>query len=114
MKRLAMAALVGLGGVMVQPALAQQPQSTGTSDAEIKALMAQLEALKASYAKEVRRLRELDMQVQAIQARVSGKLAPATEAPAAVAQSRSRPRAMPVPHRKQSRPRRRHFAAWMM
>src|SRR5690606_18028820 len=91
MKRLAMAALVGLGGVMVQPALAQQPQSTGTSDAEIKALMAQLEALKASYAKEVRRLRELDMQVQAIQARVSGKLAPATEAPDAVAQTPPQP-----------------------
>ena len=36
-----------------------------------RALVAQLEALKASYAQEVRRLRELDMQVQAIQARVS-------------------------------------------
>lgn len=72
MKRLAMAALVGLG-VVAQAATAQEAHTTTANEADIKALTAQLEALKASYAQEVRRLRELDMQVQAIQARVSGK-----------------------------------------
>ncbi len=74
MNRLAMAALVGLA--VVSPAVAAQDAAGGTpSDEDVKALVAQLEALKASYAQEVRRLRELDMQVQAIQARVSGKTA---------------------------------------
>jgi multidrug resistance efflux pump len=43
--------------------------------ADVQALANQLEQLKASYAQEVRRLRELDMQVQAMQARLSGKVA---------------------------------------
>lgn len=81
MKRLAMAALVGLA--VVSPVVAAQEAAGGNSENEedIRALAAQLEALKASYAQEVRRLRELDMQVQAIQARVSGRAAQALPAP---------------------------------
>ncbi len=81
MKRLAMAALVGLA--VASPRVAAQEATGGTSENEedIKALVAQLEALKASYAQEVRRLRELDMQVQAIQARVSGRAAQPLPAP---------------------------------
>ena len=74
MKRLAMAALVSL--TVASPRVMAQEATTGNKDAEdVRALVAQLEALKASYAQEVRRLRELDMQVQAIQARVTGKTA---------------------------------------
>lgn len=82
MKQLAMAALVGMA--MVTSNVAAQESHSESNDADIKALMAQLEALKASYAQEVRRLRELDMQVQAMQSRVSGKAAtalPAAPAP---------------------------------
>lgn len=71
MKRLAMAALVGLA--MVSSEVAAQEPPGGSDEADMKALMAQLEALKASYAQEVRRLRELDMQVQAMQSRLAGK-----------------------------------------
>jgi len=80
MKVLAMAALVGLS-LGSSKVLAQQQAAGGTSEAERKALMAQLEALKASYAQEVRRLRELDMQVQAMQARISGRAAAAAPPP---------------------------------
>ena len=81
MKRLAMAALVSL--TVASPRVMAQEATTGSKDAEdVRALVAQLEALKASYAQEVRRLRELDMQVQAIQARVSGKTAQALPPPA--------------------------------
>lgn len=100
MKRLAMAALVSL--TVASPKVLAQEATTGSTDeADVRALVAQLEALKASYAQEVRRLRELDMQVQAIQARVSGKTAqlpvaqpPTTEvasAPAAPAAAASTP-----------------------
>lgn len=87
MKRLAMAALVSL--TVASPRVMAQEATAGNNDAEdVLALVAQLEALKASYAQEVRRLRELDMQVQAIQARVSGKTAqvlPSPQQPAAEA-----------------------------
>lgn len=89
MNRLAMAALVSLA--VVSPSVAaQEAKASNSSDEEdVRALVAQLEALKASYAQEVRRLRELDMQVQAIQARVGGKtaqaMAPATVPPQAAA-----------------------------
>jgi hypothetical protein len=72
MNRLAMAALVSFA--VVSPKVQAQAQDISSDQAEIKELTAQLEALKASYAREVRRLRELDMQVQAVQARVSGKV----------------------------------------
>ncbi|MGV8959318.1 MAG: hypothetical protein ACOH1V_02895 [Stenotrophomonas sp.] len=71
MKRLAMAALVSLA--MISSKVAAQEPAKSSDEADMKALMAQLEALKASYAQEVRRLRELDMQVQAMQSRVGGK-----------------------------------------
>lgn len=40
---------------------------------EVQRLMQELTALKAGYAEEVRRLRELDMRMQALQARISGR-----------------------------------------
>lgn len=51
---------------------------------EVARMMQELSALKAAYSQEVRRLRELDMQMQALQARISGR-APATPAPPAQA-----------------------------
>ncbi|WP_240151783.1 MULTISPECIES: hypothetical protein [Oleiagrimonas] len=41
--------------------------------AEVRTLMAQLQALKAGYADQVRRLRDLDAQVQALEARLAGR-----------------------------------------
>lgn len=69
-------------GVAWSSAFAQEapPAAPGTQ-AEIRTLMAQLEALKASYAMEVRKLRDLDAQVQALQGRLAGKPAP-VQAPA--------------------------------
>lgn len=75
---LALAALVHIGSVATAHA-----QPTSAEQADVQALMAQLESLKANYAQEVRRLRELDMQVQAMQARLSGKAPVATAGPAA-------------------------------
>ncbi len=51
--------------------------------ADVQALANQLAQLKANYAQEVRRLRELDMQVQAMQARLAGRAGPDAVAPAA-------------------------------
>lgn len=80
-----------MAGVAPLVALAQQAPSAqaGTEStvnaqdqADVRVLLAELEALKGSYAQEVRRLRELDMRVQALQARVDGKTLPAqTPAP---------------------------------
>ena len=89
MNRLAMAALVSLAVVSPSVAAQEAKASNSNDEEDVRALVAQLEALKASYAQEVRRLRELDMQVQAIQARVGGKtaqtIAPATVPPQAAA-----------------------------
>ncbi|WP_411851679.1 hypothetical protein ACLB90_03775 [Stenotrophomonas sp. LGBM10] len=74
-------ALAALALMAAAGAHAQQP--AGNDEADVKALMAQLETLKANYAQEVRRLRELDMQVQAMQARLTGKTAPVAAAGAA-------------------------------
>ena len=82
MKQLAMAALVGLA--VCSSKVAAQSQAAD-DEAGVRALMAQLETLKAGYAQEVRRLRELDMQVQAMQARINGKTAAAPATPAAPA-----------------------------
>lgn len=76
MKRLAMAALVNLA-MACPPLAAQEAAGNGDDEEQVAALVAQLEVLKAGYAQEVRRLRELDMQVQALQARISGKMAQA-------------------------------------
>ena len=64
---LALAALAGT-------AFAAPPAAEDGAD--VQALANQLEQLKSNYAQEVRRLRELDMQVQAMQARLSGKVGP--------------------------------------
>lgn len=51
------------------------------NQSDVNALANELEALKGAYAQEIRRLRVLDMQVQALQARIEGKTMPA-QAPA--------------------------------
>ena len=71
------------GGVLAQQSpTGAQPVSPGTDGdidpAEVRALLGQLESLKQSYAQEVRRLRELDMQVQALQAKLEGRSMPAS------------------------------------
>lgn len=106
---LALAALAGT-------ALAVPP--TPDDGADVQALANQLEQLKANYAQEVRRLRELDMQVQAMQARLGGGLAqPRPHLPRHW--RRRRPprfhraaRATPVPLPRPSRPGRSRGAAW--
>jgi hypothetical protein len=71
------------------PAPAPAPQSsaaapvTAQDAADVQQLLSELETLKASYAQEVRRLRELDMQVQAMQARLAGKTAGLSTGPLA-------------------------------
>ncbi|MFC5436359.1 hypothetical protein ACFPME_07305 [Rhodanobacter umsongensis] len=65
------------------PKASAQDAPVGAKDQQqINALVEQLQTLKSSYAQEVRRLRELDMQVQALQARLAGKAAPNTALPA--------------------------------
>ena len=73
-----------VGAAHAQAAAGPQAQSQQTGQAapaesaaageagaeELRALTAQLEALKRNYAQEVRRLRELDMQLQALQSRI--------------------------------------------
>ena len=70
-------------------ALAQQAPAAPASEAELRQLAEQLAALKTSYAQEVRRLRELDMQVQALQSRLTGRVQAATAPPPAVAQAQA-------------------------
>lgn len=76
---LATALALALGGT----AAAQEPGTTpGPAEyKEMGELMQELAALKASYAQEVRRLRELDMRMQALQARISGQATPAAATP---------------------------------
>ncbi len=78
MHKTLLGAAVGCAFALGAPMAAAQ-ESIGEQDrAQVKALMAQLQTLKASYAQEVRRLRELDIQVRALQARL-------TTSPSAVA-----------------------------
>lgn len=72
------------------PTLAQDATPADSSDArndaaDVAALTAQLQALKADYAQEIRRLRALDVQVRALQARLVGKATPGTQLPAVAA-----------------------------
>jgi len=76
---LAIAAAIGTAAT-VPEASAQDTAATPADAAELRQLTEQLAELKSSYAEEVRRLRELDMQVQALQARLAGKV-PAAGAP---------------------------------
>jgi hypothetical protein len=73
-----LAAAVGLALLLGNTAAAQdasaQAPASEQDQADMKALMEQLQTLKSSYAQEVRRLRELDVQVQALQARLTGKV----------------------------------------
>jgi hypothetical protein len=69
----AFALLLAATAAAAQDSSAREPASE-KDQADVKALMEQLQALKSSYAQEVRRLRELDVQVQALQSRLTGKL----------------------------------------
>jgi hypothetical protein len=53
------------------------PPTSAQNQADVQELVRQLQMLKVSYAQEVRRLRVLDAQVQAMQARLTGKAATA-------------------------------------
>jgi hypothetical protein len=55
---------------------ASGPAASAQDQADVQELVRQLQQLKVSYAQEVRRLRVLDMQVQALQARIAGKTTP--------------------------------------
>ncbi|WP_257643996.1 transporter [Luteimonas salinisoli] len=95
--------------VLCGTAAAQAP--TAPSPAEYKEmgeLMQELAELKASYAQEVRRLRELDMRMQALQARVSGRVAPegvaADTAVAAGTATAPSPAPTPAPHQAPATP----------
>ncbi len=86
MRVLPIAITAVLASVVPLAAMAQQGTATQAAtekivdaqdQADVRALMAELETLKGSYAQEVRRLRELDMRVQALQSRVDGKIPPA-------------------------------------
>ncbi|MBO9718047.1 MAG: transporter [Pseudoxanthomonas sp.] len=68
---------------LAAPASAQQAAAPA-NEAELRQLTQELSELKSAYAQEVRRLRELDMQVQAMQARLAGK-APVTSPDAPIA-----------------------------
>nr|WP_310238063.1 hypothetical protein [Luteimonas terrae] len=71
-------------------------QITAEDRARMQQLLQELQSLKQAYAQEVRRLRELDMQIQALQARVAG-VAPAIaprDAPQVAAQTEA-PGSMP-------------------
>lgn len=77
--RLAILAALGTGAAALAPAAAAQDAGDGV---ELQQLSQELAALKAAYAQEVRRLRELDMQVQALQARLAGKVPAGAALPA--------------------------------
>ncbi len=68
---------------MAPAAYAQQAATAPAVDdmEEVQRLAQELAALKASYAEEVRRLRELDMRMQALQARISGRVPMPSPAP---------------------------------
>ncbi len=92
------------GVALAQQAPASPSTAQGAGDAQdqadVRTLLAELEALKGSYAQEVRRLRELDMRVQALQARVDGKVpvappAATTPAPLAPATAAGTPHTAP-------------------
>lgn len=101
--RLRLAILVALGTAASLGAPVALAQDVG-NEVELQQLSQELAALKAAYAQEVRRLRELDMQVQALQARLGGKAATTAALPAApsagaspVANTESAPPAAPPP-----------------
>lgn len=87
MHRNLLAAAIACGLLASLSAHAAPPQDDGGKGnadqdaARVRALERNLQALKASYAEEVRRLRELDMQVQAMQAQLAGRATAPLPAP---------------------------------
>ena len=88
MRKTILAATVACSSITLfspRAALAQQaPAGTAQDKADVQELVRQLQMLKVNYAQEVRKLRALDMQVQALQAHLAGKTT-ATPIPAEVA-----------------------------
>ena len=80
---LVLAVLLAAGVLPTRSFAQEAPGAQRGAQAEVRTLMAQLEALKASYAMEVRKLRDLDAQVQALQGRLAGN--PAAAVPSATA-----------------------------
>ena len=75
------------------------PPATVASDAdraEMRRLMEQLTQMRAAYAQEVRRLRDLDMQMQALQARLEGRVPPAAPLASQAAAPAPQPPQSPV------------------
>ncbi|PWK86621.1 transporter [Fulvimonas soli] len=69
----ALTASLGARAQAAQDPPTPAPPPDAADQADVQKLASELQTLKASYAQEVRRLRELDMQVQALQARLAGK-----------------------------------------
>lgn len=79
---------IALALVLLCPAtvLAQDASISDEDRQRMQQLLQDLQTLKQAYAQEVRRLRELDMQIQALQARVSGAAPQLAAQPPAQAQ----------------------------
>lgn len=79
---------IALALVLLCPAtgLAQDTTISDEDRQRMQQLLQDLQTLKQAYAQEVRRLRELDMQIQALQARVSGAAPQLAAQPPAQAQ----------------------------
>ena len=75
---LQLAIVTALAAAAVAAPAAAQEKVSAADEADLRQLTEQLAELKSAYAQEVRRLRELDMQVQALQARLAGKVPAAT------------------------------------
>jgi len=77
MRKTILATVVACGFVGFFPSLGafaqQAPAATAQDKADVQELIRQLQMLKVNYAQEVRKLRALDMQVQALQAHLIGK-----------------------------------------
>ncbi len=78
---LASAVFAALFAVAPAAQAQQAPAAPATDMEEVQRLAQELTVLKASYAEEVRRLRELDMRMQALQARISGRVPMPVSAP---------------------------------
>lgn len=77
MRKTMLATVVACSFVGFFPSLSafaqQAPAATAQDKADVQELIRQLQMLKVNYAQEVRKLRALDMQVQALQSRLVGK-----------------------------------------
>jgi Putative MetA-pathway of phenol degradation len=84
-------AIMAVIGLTFSSLASAQQGGSPADEADLRQLSEQLAELKASYAQEVRRLRELDMQVQALQARLAGKVPAATQGAAVASAAAAAP-----------------------